>query len=87
MSGEVNGEPDAHDQVDHGQRVEVDAPQGHKAQDTQLDGDDGEGHPQGAQRIGYEDQRDDHHDHSCQRHTLDGRRKDHQKLQPKQRWF
>ena len=47
--------PDAHDQVDHGDGVEVDAPEGHEADDAQLDGHDGEGDPQGADRVGYED--------------------------------
>jgi hypothetical protein len=47
--------PDAHDEVDHGDGVQVYAPEGHVSQDAQLDGDDGEGDPERAHGVGDED--------------------------------
>ena len=73
--------PNAHDEVDHGYRVEVDSPESHEAEDAQLDGDDGEGHPEAAQRVGDEDEAHDHHDHRRNHHALDRCRQHHQVLQ------
>ena len=73
--------PDAHDQIDHGDGVEVDVPEGHEADDPHLDGDDGEGHPQRADGVGDEDEGDEHHDDSRDDHTLDRRRQHHQELE------
>lgn len=49
VRAKVHREPDAHDEVDHGDRVQVDAPQRHEPDHAQLDGEDGEGDPQGAE--------------------------------------
>ncbi len=43
VRGEVDGEPDGHDQVDHGDGVQRDAPQSHEADHPGLGGEDGEG--------------------------------------------
>lgn len=74
VRGEVHREPDAHDQVDHRYRVQVDVPQGHVAHHAQLDGHDREGHPQRAQHVRYEQERDQHHRRASDQHGLDGRR-------------
>jgi hypothetical protein len=72
--------PDAHDEVDHGDGVQMDAPEGHEAQHPHLDGDDGEGNPEGADGVGDEDEGDDHHDDGRDHHALDGGREHHQEL-------
>ena len=72
--------PDAHDEVDHGDWVQVDAPEGHEANHAQLDGHDGEGHPEGADGVGDEDEGHDHHDYGSDHHALNSRRQNDQKL-------
>ena len=37
--------PNAHDKIDHGDGVKIDAPERHKAKHSDLNGDDGEGDP------------------------------------------
>ena len=68
----IDGLPDTHDQVDHRDGVKVDTPECHEAKDADLDGDDGESHPERADRVGDEDQGDNHHDSSSYCHALDG---------------
>lgn len=58
VRGKVHGEPNAHDQIHHGYRVQVHVPQRHVADHAQFDGNDGEGHPQRAQHVRYEQKRD-----------------------------
>ena len=77
---EVHGETNAHYQVDHGYGVEVDPPEGHKTEDTELDRHDGEGDPERAYWVGDEDEGDDEHDDGCETDTLDGVRENHQEL-------
>jgi hypothetical protein len=50
----------------------VDTPEGHVAQHAQLDGDDGEGHPEGADGVGDEDHGHADHDDGRDDDTLDG---------------
>ena len=69
---EVHGEPDAHDEVDQGDAVEVDAPPGHVAKDAGLNAEDGEGDPEAAHRVGDHDEADDHHEGRGDEHGLDG---------------
>ena len=45
VSREVYREPNAHDQIDHRDGVQVHIPERHVADDPGLDGDDGEGNP------------------------------------------
>ena len=63
--------PNAHDEVDHGDGVQVDWPEGHVAEDSQLDGDDGEGDPERADRVGDEHHGHADHDHGRDDDTLD----------------
>ena len=72
VRGKVHGESDAHDEVDEGDAVQVDAPPCHVADDPDLDGDDGEADPQGADEGGDEDEGDDDHDEGGDQHALDG---------------
>jgi hypothetical protein len=72
--------PNAHDEVDHGDGVQVNAPEGHEAEHADLDGDNGEGDPEGAHGVGDEDQGDDHHDHGGDDDALDGGGQHHQEL-------
>ena len=51
----VDGKPDAHDQVDHGNAVQSYSPQRHESHDAQLDADDGKGHPERTQGVRNED--------------------------------
>ena len=53
---------------------QVDSPESHEPQDAQLDGDDGECDPEGAERVGDEDEGDDHHDHGGKGDALNSRR-------------
>ena len=46
-----------------------------------LYGDDGEGHPEGADRVGDEDEGDHHHDDSSNDDTLDRHRHHNQELE------
>ena len=72
--------PNTHDQVYHGDGVQVDAPERHEPQHSHLYGDDREGDPEGADRVGDEDEGDDHHDPGGDGDTLDGSGEDNQKL-------
>ena len=72
--------PNTHDQVDHGDGVQVDAPECHEPEHSHLYGDDREGDPEGADRVGDEDEGDDHHDPGSDGDTLDGGGENHQKL-------
>ena len=72
--------PNTHDQIDHGDGVKVDAPEGHEAQHPDLDGDDGEGDPERAHGVRDEDQGDEHHDSGRDGHALDCCRQHNQKL-------
>lgn len=74
MGREVHAKADAHDEVDHGNGVEVHAPQRHVAHHAHLNGDDGEGDPQRAEGIRDEDKRNHHHDGSSKTDGLDTRR-------------
>lgn len=75
--------PNTHDQIDHGDGVKVDAPEGHEAQHADLDGDDGECDPERAHGVRDEDQGDEHHDPGRDGHALDCCRQHHQKLNKK----
>ena len=77
--------PNAHDEIDHGNGVEIDVPEGHEAENSNLYGDDGEDHPERADGVGDEDERNDHHHHGRYRHTLHRRRHHSQELGSKQR--
>jgi hypothetical protein len=46
MGRKVNRKPDAHDEIDHGNGVKIDMPKCHETEDTQLNGNDGEGYPE-----------------------------------------
>lgn len=61
MSREVNREADAHDDGNHGDGVQVDTPESHVANHTRVNWDDAQGHPQRAQRLGYEEKGNQHH--------------------------
>ncbi len=61
----------------------MDAPEGHEAEHADLDGDDGEGDPEGAHGVGDEDQGDDHHDHGGDDDALDCGGQHHQELTKK----
>ena len=63
--------PNTHDQVDHGDGVQVDAPECHEPEHSHLYRDDREGDPEGADRVGDEDEGDDHHDPGSNGNTLD----------------
>ena len=76
VSGEVDGEPNAHDQVDEGDPVEVNPPPGHVAQHPGLDGEDGEGNPETTERVGNHNEADDHHEGGGDEDGLDGLRHD-----------
>lgn len=71
MSSEIDTETDAHYQVDHGDAVQTDVPEGHVPSHSTLDGDDAKSDPQTAQNIGYEDERDEHHHQGTEDHALD----------------
>ena len=77
---EINGESDAHDEVDERHPVQVDAPPAHVAQDPGHDAHDGEGDPERAQRVGDHHEADQHHEARRHQHTLDGLRLDLQVL-------
>ena len=72
VGGKVDGKADAHDQVDHRDRVQVDSPERHEAENSKLDGHDGKGHPERTDGVGDEDQGHDEHDESCKADALDG---------------
>ena len=72
MGGEVHGEANTHDEVDHGDAVQVDAPEGHVSDDAYLDAHDADSHPERADGVGDEDQRDDAHDGGGHAGRLDG---------------
>ena len=76
----VHGEANTHDQVDHRDCVKVDAPECHEAKNSQLNGHDREGNPEGADGVGDEDQGDDEHDEGCQADALDGVGEDAEEL-------
>jgi len=66
------------DWPDHWDDVEVYIPNVHEAEDTDLDGDDGENDPDGGQRVGDQNEGNGEHDHSpgnqaahCWRHNAD----------------
>lgn len=70
MSGEVNWEADAHDEVDHGYGVEIDIPQRHISNDSHLNWDDRERYPDRAENVRDEDEWDDHHNYGSDHHAL-----------------
>ena len=72
MRREVDRKPNAHDEVDHGDAVEVDAPEGHVADDADLDAEDAEGDPERADWVRDEDEGDYAHDAGGDRNRLDG---------------
>ena len=72
VGGEVDGEADAHDEVDEGDAVQVDVPPGHEADDAGLDAHDGEGDPERADGVGDHDEGDDHHEGGGDEDGLDG---------------
>lgn len=74
VSGEVDREADAHDQVDHGDGVEIHVPQRHVADDAHLDRDYAERDPDRAEEVRNENEGNDHHDDGANHHALDGRR-------------
>lgn len=80
VGGEVNREANAHDEVDHWYWVQIDVPQWHVARNAQLNGDDTERHPQWAQEVRDENERDNHHYNRSDDHALDWCRPDQLKL-------
>ena len=80
VGGVVHGEADAHDEVDEGHAVQVDAPPGHVAEHAGDDADYGEGDPEGAQRVGDHHEADEHHEARRHQHRLDRLRLDLQVL-------
>ena len=80
VGGVVHGEADAHDEVDEGHAVQVDAPPGHVAEHAGDDADYGEGDPEGAQRVGDHHEADQHHEARRHQHRLDRLRLDLQVL-------
>ena len=72
MRGEIHRESDTHDEVDHGDAVQVDSPQRHVSNHTNLYAHDAEGHPERADGVGDEDQRDDAHNDGGDDGRLDG---------------
>lgn len=86
MNGALTGDttedysPDAHDQVDHWNGVQIDSPECHEAQDSNLDADNGECDPERADGIGDKDEWHEHHDASGDGDTLDGCWQNNQEL-------
>jgi len=80
VSRKINRKSNTHNQIYHRYRVQVDAPHCHEAKHTQLNRNDGESHPQRTDGIGYEDERDNHHDDSRYQHTLHRCRQNYQEL-------
>lgn len=72
MGREVDREANAHDEVDQGHAIQVDTPPGHVADHTNLNGDDGQGHPERADKGRDEDQGDDDHDQGRDQDALNG---------------
>ena len=70
MCGEVDGKPDAHDQVYHGNRVKIYVPQRHVSNDAYFDGKYAKCDPYRAQEVWNEDKRYEHHDDGPNHHTL-----------------
>ncbi len=70
VGAEVDGEPDGHDEHDHGEEVVVDAPQRHVADDAQLDREDRAGDDEYARPVRDEEEGDDDHGAEGQRHRL-----------------
>ena len=63
----VHAEPDLHDQLDHADHVQVDAPEGEKTVKI-------------TQTVGDEDERDNGHDEDAEENSLDGMREDFSEL-------
>ena len=80
VGGKVDGEADAHDQVDHRDGVQVDSPERHEAENSKLNGHDGKGHPERTDGVGDEDKGDDKHDEGSQPDALDGVGEDAEEL-------
>lgn len=80
MRREVDAEADAHDEIDHGDTVEIDVPQRHVTGHPELDRHDAEGDPQAAEHVGDEDEADQHHDERTEDHALDAGRPDQLEL-------
>ncbi|KRX80945.1 Beta-mannosidase [Trichinella sp. T6] len=61
VSAEVDRKANAHDQCDHGDAVDTQTPERHVTDHADVDRRHRHRHPQGAQRIRYEKQRNDDH--------------------------
>ena len=72
MGREIHGEADTHDEDDHADHVQVDVPEGHHAQNSDLDRDDCEENPNDANLAGDEDKDNYGHDPNAQDDTGQG---------------
>lgn len=68
----INGKTDAHNQIDHWDRIQIDAPQWHITGHAQFDADNAERHPEGAQNVRHKNVRYDGHDQGTVAHALYG---------------
>lgn len=65
---------------DHGDDVQVDLPDKHEPEDADLDGNDGDDHPDGGRWIGNEEEGDDEHDDRSGEEATQSRTFDAEKL-------
>jgi len=80
VGGEINTEADAHEQEDHSDAVQVDAPPRHVARHARAHGGDAERYPEGAHRMWNEQQRDDENGGGGDAEVEDGARDDEEEL-------
>ena len=72
MSGEVHGEANTHDEDNHADNIQVDVPEGHDAEYSNLHGDHCKYDPDDADLAGDEDEDDHGHDSDTDTDTEQG---------------
>ena len=72
VSGKVDGETNAHDEVDQGNPIQAYPPPSHVPDDAHDDRDNDDGDPNGAHEIGDENDGNEDHDAGSDQNGLDG---------------